>query len=120
MSANQDTPTVAACAQCKPLLTHFGERIVVYRRMEAEDGLHGDGDTLMDGRRGDDSPVRRRILHAVDGGAGLRVVMTSIKTAMTRGGKFCLVGANRNISGLMKISGMVKFMTQVETIGECG
>lgn len=51
--------------------------------------------------------------------AGLRVVMTSIKTAMARGGKFYLVGANQNIAGLMKISGMEKFMTMANNLEEC-
>lgn len=51
--------------------------------------------------------------------AGLRVIMTGFKAAMSRGGKFYLVKPTGNIQSIIRIAGLDKFLVVADSIEEC-
>ena len=51
--------------------------------------------------------------------SGLRVMMLIIKSLAPKSGKLYMVGANDQVTGLVKMSGMTKWINLRNTIQEC-
>ncbi|MCD8349743.1 MAG: STAS domain-containing protein [Planctomycetaceae bacterium] len=51
--------------------------------------------------------------------SGLRVIMTAIKICMPRGGKFYLARPNQEIARILRLAGMDKFVTLVDSPEAC-
>lgn len=67
--------------------------------------------------------VRKVVLEVSDltfiSSSGLRVMMLLIKTLTPRGGKLYMIGATAQIVGLVKMSGMTKWIHLKNNLAEC-